>query len=130
MLDCKVMLRVFVLFCCLGLHLWLMEVPRLGVELQLQLPAYTTAAATPDASCVCDLHHSSWQCWILYPLSEARDGTHILMATCSPPAAPLTTPDPWLSVLGSWGHQPMSASFSILRRKGTGLRGWGTWAPL
>ena len=25
-----------------------MEVPRLGVELELQLPAYTTATATPD----------------------------------------------------------------------------------
>ena len=25
----------------------------------------------PDPSCVCDLHHSSRQCWILNPLSEA-----------------------------------------------------------
>ena len=28
----------------LGLHLWHMEVPRLGVHLELHLPAYTTAA--------------------------------------------------------------------------------------
>ena len=28
-----------------------------------------------------DLHHSSWQCWILNPLREARDQTHILMDT-------------------------------------------------
>ena len=42
-----------------------MEVPRLGVELELQLPAYTTA--TPDPSCICDLHYSSWQHWILNP---------------------------------------------------------------
>ena len=27
-----------------------MEVPRLGVELELQPPAYTTAIATPDLS--------------------------------------------------------------------------------
>ena len=27
---------------------------------------------------VCNLHHSSWQCWILTPLSEARDQTHNL----------------------------------------------------
>ena len=27
----------------------------------------------------CDLHHSSQQCWILNPLSEARDGTCVLM---------------------------------------------------
>ena len=28
-----------------------------------------------------NLHHSSGQCWILNPLSEARDETHILMDT-------------------------------------------------
>ena len=28
---------------------------------------------------VCDLHHSSWQRWILNPLSEARDRTRNLM---------------------------------------------------
>ena len=43
----------------LGPHLRHMEIPRLGVEPELQLLAYTTATATPDASCVCDLHHSS-----------------------------------------------------------------------
>ena len=58
-----------------------MEVPKLGVELELQLLAYTTAAATRDLSCICDLHHSSWQCWILNPLSKARDRTCILMDT-------------------------------------------------
>ena len=54
-----------------------MEFPRLGVEPELQLPAYATA--TPDPSCICDLHHSSWQHWILNPLSVARDRTCILM---------------------------------------------------
>ena len=34
--------------------------------------AYTTATAMPDPSRLCDLHHSSWQCWILDPLSKAR----------------------------------------------------------
>ena len=34
-----------------------------------------TATATQDPSCVCELHHSSWQWWILNPLSEARDRT-------------------------------------------------------
>ena len=58
-----------------------MEVPRPGVESELQLLAYATATATSDLSCVCDLHHSSWQCWILNPLSEARDQTRILMVT-------------------------------------------------
>ena len=41
-----------------GLHLQHMEAPRLGVQSQLQLPAYTTATATPDLSCICDLCRS------------------------------------------------------------------------
>ena len=49
------------------------EVPRLGVESELHLPAYTTATATPDPSCICKLHCSSQQCWILNPLSKASD---------------------------------------------------------
>ena len=49
----------FALF--LGPHPRHMEVPRLGVESELQLSAYTTATATRDPSCVFDLHHSSWQ---------------------------------------------------------------------
>ena len=63
----------------LGLDLWHMEVPRLVVESELQLLAYTTARAMPDLSCVCDLHHSSWQYQILNPLSKARDQTGVLM---------------------------------------------------
>ena len=56
-----------------------MEIPRLGIKLELQLPVYTTAM--PDPSCLCDLYHSSWQCWIFNPLSKARDVTCILMDT-------------------------------------------------
>ena len=58
-----------------------MEVPRLRVELELQLAVYTTATAKPDPSHVWDLHHSSQQCWIFNPLSKASDRTHILMDT-------------------------------------------------
>ena len=53
-----------------------MEVPRLGAESELQLPAYTTATATLDLSLICNL-----QCRILNPLSEARDRTRVLMDT-------------------------------------------------
>ena len=56
-----------------------MEVPRLGVELELQLPAYATTTATQDASCICDLHHSSRSRRILNLLSKARDRTLVLM---------------------------------------------------
>ena len=58
-----------------------MEVPRLGVKSELQLLAYTTATAMPDQSLICNLHHSSRQHWILNPLSEVRDQSHILMDT-------------------------------------------------
>ena len=68
-------------FFFLWLCLWHMEVPRLGVELELHLPTYTTAPATQDPSHIWDLCHSSWQCWMLNPLSKARDGTHVLMDT-------------------------------------------------
>ena len=56
-----------------------MEVPRLQVESELQLLAYTTATATPDPSRIFDLHHSSQQCWILNPVSKASNRTHNLM---------------------------------------------------
>ena len=48
-----------------------MEVPGLGVELELQLPAYTTVTATPDPSCICDVGHS---------LGNTESLTHILMS--------------------------------------------------
>ena len=57
------------------LHLWHMEDPRLGVKLELQLPAYATATPTHDPSRVCDPHRSQWQSRILNPLREARDQT-------------------------------------------------------
>ena len=69
------------MFCFLGLHTWHMEVPRLGVESELQLLAYTTATAPWDPSRVFDLYYSSWQRRIPDPLSKARDRTLILMDT-------------------------------------------------
>ena len=44
-------------------------------ESELHLPAYATATATRDPSCVCDLHQSSGQCQILNPLSKDKDRT-------------------------------------------------------
>ena len=61
--------RTFFFPAFLGPHPRPMEVPRLGVELELQLPASTTATATvmQDPGCICSLHHSSQQCHILNP---------------------------------------------------------------
>ena len=66
-------------FCFLGPHPRHIEVPRLWVQQELQLLAYTTATATSDLSCVCNLYHSSQQHCILNPLSEAKDRTCNLM---------------------------------------------------
>ena len=66
-------LFVFV-FVFLGPNPQHTEVPRVGVKLELYLPAYTTAIARWDPSHVCNLYHSSQQPWILNPLSEARIG--------------------------------------------------------
>ena len=66
-------------FFILGPHPQHREVPRLGVESELQLPAYSSATATPDQSPIFDLHHSSRQRRILNPLSEAGDRTRILL---------------------------------------------------
>ena len=49
-----------------------MEVPRLGVELQLQLQAYMTAVAIPDLSEIFNQCHSLWQGQIINLLSKAR----------------------------------------------------------
>lgn len=54
-----------------------MEVPRRGVESELQ--ACTTATAMADPSHICDLHGSLQHHRILNPLSEARDQTCVLM---------------------------------------------------
>ena len=59
----------YFVFFFLEPHLRHMEVHRLGVSLELQLLAYTTAAATLDLS------HSSRQHRILHPRSKARDQT-------------------------------------------------------
>jgi len=60
-------------------HHQYMGVPRLGAISEPQLPAYTTASATPDPSCSWEIRRRFQQRWILKPLSEARDRAWILM---------------------------------------------------
>ena len=80
----KLLLLIFLIliFCFLGPYLWHMEVPRLGVKLELQLRAYTAATATRDWSRVFNLHYSLRQCWIPDPLSAS---SWILVGFVSPP---------------------------------------------
>ena len=76
-----------------------MELPRLGIKSEVELPAYTTAKATQDLSCICDIRHSSQQCRILNPLSEARDRTYVLMDARQIHFHRATTGSPLLSFL-------------------------------
>ena len=62
----------------LGLYVQHMEVPRPGVKLELQLPAYTTAPATQDLSHNCDLCRILWQHRIFNPPREASDTVLVL----------------------------------------------------
>ena len=72
-------INIFFFLCLSRASLTASKIPRLGVKLELQLPAYTTATAMQDPSLVDGLHHSSRRRQIFNPLGEARDGTCILM---------------------------------------------------
>ena len=81
--------------CFLVPHLWHMEVPRFGVKSELHLLAYTTVTVRPDPSHICNVPHSSWPCWIVNLLSEAREQTCILRDT-------------------SWVHNPLGCNGNSL----------------
>ena len=53
--------HTFIYLVFLGQNVQHMEVPRIAVQSELQLPACATATAMWDPSRVCDLHHSSRQ---------------------------------------------------------------------
>ena len=76
-----------------------MDAPRLGVELELHLPASTTATAIWDLGHICDLHHSSQQHGNLNPPSGAGDCTCILMDTSGVHYCWATTGTPYLQIL-------------------------------
>ena len=100
-----------------------MEVPRLGIKSELQSSAYATAIAMQDLSCVCDLHHKSWQHQIPDPLSEVRNWTHILTDVSQLCFCCATIGTPWntfLMAMMGWGplilfpqlpHQILSPKF-------------------
>ena len=74
---------LFCFFLFLGLHLQHMEVPRLGVKLELQLLAYTTATAMSNLSSICNLCCNLRQFWgnsgSLTHWMRPGNRTHILM---------------------------------------------------
>ena len=71
-----------------------------------------------DLSCLCDLQYNSRQCWILNPLSKARDRTCILMAAdqiCFHWATTGTPISFFIYLLGEKFHHPVSLCFIIKR---------------
>ena len=89
-----------IFFFFLGPNPWCLEIPRLGVKSELQLQS--TATALQDLSCVCNLHHSSQQRWILNPQSKARYWTCNLMITS------------WVSLLLSHNGNSLCSFLTVL----------------
>jgi len=121
-------------FCFSRLHPPHVEVPRLGVESELQLPAYTRATATQDPSRVCNLHHSSQQRWIHNPLSKPRDGTRNLMVPGRTHFCCTTTGTPprqiLFMLLQSRGHSPTAVVISMLSPAAGSLKVLGEWSVI
>ena len=89
----------------LGLYLWYMEVPRLGVKSRCSCLAYTTATATWDPGHICDLHIP--QLTVTpdpSPAREARDWSCVLMELVR-----FVSAEPWRELPINW--------FLIKRRK-------------
>ena len=76
------LLFIFIFIFFLGPYLGHMEVPRLGVESELQLQVYATATALPALRPFCDLHCSLQQCWVLTRLIKDRNGTTSSQTIC------------------------------------------------
>ena len=104
-----------------------MEVPRLGVESELQLPAYTTGTATWDPSRVCNLYHSSRQHQIPDPLSEAMDRNHILMDTSRICFHCTTTGTPKWQFLNPFIHQQDGTQIVSMSQVSWILLQWISW---
>ena len=121
--DCFCMMSnsfsFFFSFIFLGLHLYHVEVPRLGTESELHLPAYTTTTATQDSSRLFDLRQGVQQRQTLNPLSDWP--TDFLSSFSLPPSSfppsflpspsPLSLPLPLFS---SSLHLLLSLHLSLL----------------
>ena len=83
LLGARIECCILFFFCFLEPYSRHLDVSRRGVESELQLSACTMATARPDGSLICNLDHSSWQCWTLNPLNTAQDPTHVVMMDTS-----------------------------------------------
>ena len=109
-------------FFSLEPYLQPMEVPGLGVESELQLPACATATATWNPSHIFDLPHISRQCQIPVPPSNARDRTTsswiLVRFVSTAPQQELPSWTPWWHFITSLGvsskQHPLKIAMSEL----------------
>ena len=84
MQTCSIFFFFFFFFCPFAIS-WAAPTAYGGSQARGPIRAVATGLrqshSSVDPSCVCDLHHSSQQHWILNPLSKARNQTCILMDT-------------------------------------------------
>ena len=81
-------------------------------ESEPQPLACTTATATPDLSCICNLHDRSRQCQIFNPLSKARDQNCVLMDSSQNLFHRATTETPSIGFFRGFGTDPLLHSVS------------------
>ena len=68
-------LSFFFFFFFLGPNLQHVEVPRLGANQNYSCRPTPQPQQWQDLNYICDLHHSSRQCWIPHPVIKVRDQT-------------------------------------------------------
>ena len=97
----------FFFLAFLGLYPWHMEVPRLGVKPELQLPAYTTATIPPDPSGVFD--HTTAHGNTRSLTHWARPGSHLASSWL------LVTAEPWQEIPGHTHFKTLKGVFRWLK---------------
>ena len=76
-----IIFNIFFSFFSLGLHLWHMEVSRLGVKSELQLACLHNSHSNVGSELLSVTYTTAQQRWLFNPVREARDWTHIFMDT-------------------------------------------------
>ena len=89
-----------------GLHPWYTEVPKLGVQSKLSLPAYTTAPAMLDPSQICNLHHGNTGA-LTHWANKARNWTWVLLDPSWVCCHWATMRTPWIKCLFPYGRNHM-----------------------
>ena len=72
---------MYMCVCVLHIYIYIGVYIYICIYMYIYIGVYGYIYEYTAPSCICDLHHSSWQCQIPNPLSEARNQTRVLMDT-------------------------------------------------